>query len=139
MIMKEWQIVILFILIFVAMLYPTKDVRSEVGNDPDLLKYRTIVNLSLCFIYVAIYLLFFRDNNTIAIACFFGVIIIIYIFEVLVFMKINLRKLEERIKKIPNFMNLSKGQIRNELINIYDEVYDIKSIEKVLKRIGYYD
>ena len=47
--------------------------------------------------------------------------------------------MQSRIKSIPNFMDLTEGQIRNELIKLYDEVYEIKTIKKILKKIGYYN
>ena len=139
--MEQWHVVVLFILFFIVLVFPTKDVIAETNNDSDVLKCRTLVNVFLWFVYLLIYLLFFskHKDNIFIMSCFIGSIISLFIIETVVFQKINENKLKSRIKSIPNFMDLTEGQIRNELIKLYDKVYEIKTIKKILKKIGYYD
>jgi hypothetical protein len=139
--MEQWHVVVLFILLFIVLVFPTKDVISMTKNDSDILKCRTLVNVFLWFVYLLIYLLFFskHKDNIFIMSCFFVSIYMHIIIEIFVFQKINENKLKSRIKSIPNFMDLTEGQIRNELIKLYDEVYEIKIIKKILKKFGYYN
>lgn len=130
---------LLFLLLFIFSFLPQRD-DFYYARTKDMLIIRTFVNLLYCIIGFFVYLIFFVHQNTLIFMVVYGFIFIFLIlFEHYVFVLILQNYIKKRITTIPNFMNMTEGQIRNELINMFDEIYDIDSIKKVLKKIGYYD
>lgn len=139
--MDDWKILLVLFVTIILFIIPTKDIRSYSKNDSDIVKIRTVVNVIFSIIIFFVYLFFLRGQKDkyFVLICIVGPMALISIIEFIILDTYYFKKMQSRIKSIPNFMNLTEGQIRNELIKLYDEVYNIKTIKKILKKIGYYD
>ncbi len=137
--MDDWKILLVLFVLIILFIIPTKDIRSY-KND-DIVKIRTVVNVIFSIIIFLVYLFFLRGQKDkyFVLICLVSPISLIWIIEFIILDTYEFKKIQSRIKSIPNFMNLTEGQIRNELIKLYDEAYEIKAIKKILKKIGYYN
>jgi hypothetical protein len=137
--MDDWKISLVLIILIILFIIPTKDVRSY--SSDDIVKIRTIVNVifSIIIFFVYLYVLRGQKDKYFVLICLVGPMVLIWIIEFIILDAYDFKKMQSRIKSIPNFMDLTEGQIRNELIKLYDKVYDIKTIKKGLKKIGYYN
>ena len=137
--MDDWKILLVLFVYSILFIIPTKDVRGY-SND-DIVKIRTIVNVIFSIIIFFVYLYFLRGQKDkyFVLICIVGPMTLIWIIEFIILDTYEFKKMQSRIKNIPNFMNLTEGQIRNELIKMYDKAYKIKTIKKGLKKIGYYN
>ena len=138
--MDDWKISLVLFLLIILFIIPTKDIRSY-SKDSDIVIIRTVVNVIFSIIIFFVYLFFLRGQKDkyFVLICIVGPMALISIIEFIILDTYYFKKLQSRIKSIPNFMDLTEGQIRNELIKLYDEVYEIKTIKKILKKIGYYN
>ena len=138
--MDDWKISLVLFLLIILFIIPTKDIRSY-SKDSDIVIIRTVVNVIFSIIIFFVYLFFLRGQKDkyFVLICIVGPMALISIIEFIILDTYYFKKMQSRIKSIPNFMDLTEGQIRNELIKLYDEVYEIKTIKKILKKIGYYN
>ena len=138
--MDDWKISLVLFVLIILFIIPTKDIRSY-SKDSDIVIIRTVVNVIFSIIIFFVYLFFLRGQKDkyFVLICIVGPMALISIIEFIILDTYYFKKMQSRIKSIPNFMNLTEGQIRNELIKLYDEVYNIKTIKKILKKIGYYN
>ena len=138
--MDDWEISLVLFVLIILFIIPTKDIRSY-SKDSDIVIIRTVVNVIFSIIIFFVYLFFLRGQKDkyFVLICLVGPMALISIIEFIILDTYYFKKMQSRIKSIPNFMDLTEGQIRNELIKLYDEVYEIKTIKKILKKIGYYN
>ena len=138
--MDDWKISLVLFVLIILFIIPTKDIRSY-SKDSDIVIIRTVVNVIFSIIIFFVYLFFLRGQKDkyFVLICIVGPMALISIIEFIILDTYYFKKMQSRIKSIPNFMNLTEGQIRNELIKLYDEVYNINTIKKILKKIGYYN
>lgn len=136
--MDKWVILIL-VFIFIFSFIPQRgDYYYPLSKD--MLIVRIFVNLIYCIIGFFVYLIFFVHENTLIFTLVYAfVFVLLIIVEHYVFVYVFQRNIRKKILTIPNFMNMTEGQIRNELLEKYDKVYDIKNLKSVLKKMGYYD
>ena len=131
-------IMIIFILFFLSAIPTIQWRNSPVGRD--MIPYMATIHIIFTVIAIFVYYTFFNNqNNTIFLIIFGSIFVFICIMEIYIHDRIELNLLKKNILKIPNFMNMTEGQIRRELYKMPDESPDMKTIKKALKKIGYYD
>ena len=129
------SLIILPIAFLIIGLFPIND--SYLLHSKTMYKMQKVFNFTLSGIAIFMHLLFWNYTKPhivitiIYVSINFIALMIIYICAWRNYFKI----LKSRILSFGNYMQLTKGQIRNAILEEYNEFYGIDDIEKALKKI----
>ena len=99
-----------------------------------------IINFLFQLISLIIYLLCINNELNLSIFCYShaSLTIFVLVIELIISRSIYYKTLKKRILALGYVATLTKGQIRNLLIEQYNQVYPIKDIVKILKKLKWF-
>lgn len=128
---------VMAIILLIVGVLPSRDVLVISSKKYLINCFITALFIQVCFLIT--YLFFINDENQLTILLYIhcAITVVFKFSEYIIADSIYMKIIRKRILELGYFQQLTIGQIRNALIERYNEAYSIKDVERALKKLEY--